>query len=281
MGDGERIGRVLPELGGLLRRPLVTLERVRVCKRNGELVAPPQQLPGTDERGRPLWQKLMVFTSERAMHDGQPVHQALVRRLRQTGSRGATALRGIWGFQGESAPHGDRVWQLGRRVPVVTVIVDVPDGVARSFGVVDEITAQHGVITSELVPALSLAHPGGQRARLRLARHRFCSARYRCPTRAGSSITRACPAAQTLAVGPNRGHPGVDQRVPARRAVAERVAGYWVVWCWWSRGWWRWCMRSSSSPLRVTPRRRSRRRHGWWSTGFGSGVGMVSADAQP
>jgi len=77
VGDGERIGRVLPELGGLLRRPLVTLERVRVCKRNGELVAPPQQLPGTDERGRPLWQKLMVFTSERAMHDGQPVHQAL------------------------------------------------------------------------------------------------------------------------------------------------------------------------------------------------------------
>ena len=50
VGDGERIGRVLPELGGLLRRPLVTLERVRVCKRNGELVAPPQQLPGTDER---------------------------------------------------------------------------------------------------------------------------------------------------------------------------------------------------------------------------------------
>jgi PII-like signaling protein len=173
VGDGERIGRVLPELGGLLRRPLVTLERVRVCKRNGELVAPPQQLPGTDERGRPLWQKLMVFTSERAMHDGQPVHQALVRRLRQTGSRGATALRGIWGFQGESAPHGDRVWQLGRRVPVVTVIVDVPDGIARSFEVVDEITAEHGVVTSELVPALSLAHPGGQRARLKLARHRF------------------------------------------------------------------------------------------------------------
>ena len=115
----------------------------------------------------------MVFTSERAMHHGQPVHQALVRRLRQTGSRGATVLRGIWGFQGESAPHGDRVWQLGRRVPVVTVIVDVPDGIARSFEVVDEITAEHGVVTSELVPALSLVHPGGQRARLRLARLRF------------------------------------------------------------------------------------------------------------
>ena len=173
VGEGERIARVLPELGGLLRRPLMTLERVRVCKRDGTLVAPPQHLPGTDERGRPVWQKLMVYTSERAMHEGQPVHQAIVRRLRQTGSRGATVLRGIWGFQGQSAPHGDRVWQLGRRVPVVTVIVDVPDGIARSFAVVDELTAEHGVVTSELVPALSQVRHDTPRARLSLARLRF------------------------------------------------------------------------------------------------------------
>ncbi len=139
----------------------------------GHSFDPPQHLPGTDERGRPLWQKLMVFTSERAMHEGKPVHQAIVRRLRQTGSRGATVLRGIWGFQGETAPHGDRVWQVGRRVPVVTVIVDVPDGIARSFAVVDELTREHGVVTSELVPALSLVRHDTPRTGLNLARLRF------------------------------------------------------------------------------------------------------------
>ena len=46
VGDGDRIARVLPELGGLLRDPLVTLERVRVCKRDGELLARPSALPG-------------------------------------------------------------------------------------------------------------------------------------------------------------------------------------------------------------------------------------------
>jgi PII-like signaling protein len=173
VGDGARIGRVLPELGGLLRRPMVTVERVRVCKRDGELVAPPQRLPPTDERGRPLWQKLMVFTSERAMHQGQPIHEAIVRRLRRTGSHGATVIRGIWGFHGPTAPHGDRVWQLGRRVPVVTVIVDVPDGIARSFAVVDELTAEHGVVTSELVPALCMARHDQRRTGLNLARLRF------------------------------------------------------------------------------------------------------------
>ena len=70
VGGGEQIGRVLPELGGLARHPLITLERVRVCKRDGELLERPHELPGTDEHGLALWQKLMVYTSVRRAIDG-------------------------------------------------------------------------------------------------------------------------------------------------------------------------------------------------------------------
>ena len=127
VGSGERIARVLPELGGLLRRPLLTLERVRICKRDGELLCPPSGPAGTDESGMPLWHKLMVYTSEAALHDGQPIHRAIVRRLRAAGISGATTQRGIWGFHGDHAPHGDRLLQLGRRVPAVTVVIDAPE----------------------------------------------------------------------------------------------------------------------------------------------------------
>ena len=161
VGPGDRIGRVLPELGALLDRPLVTLERVRVCKRDGELVARPQNLPGADGRGLALWQKLMIYTSEGSLHDGQPVHRAIVQRLRRSGARGATALRGVWGFAGNHTPHGDRLLQLGRRVPVLTVVVDSPERIAASFDVVDELTAEHGVVSSEMVPALAGADRDG------------------------------------------------------------------------------------------------------------------------
>lgn len=173
VGSGERIARVLPELGGLLRRPLVTLERVRLCKQRGQLLATPPTLPANDRDGLALWQKLMVFTSERAMHAGQPVHQAVVRRLRESGGRGATALRGIWGFQGEHPPHGDRLLQLGRSVPVLTVVIDTPDRIARSFAVIDELTAEHGVVTSEVVPALRLVTERERRGGLDLARPEY------------------------------------------------------------------------------------------------------------
>jgi PII-like signaling protein len=173
VGSGERIARVLPELGALLREPLLTLERVRLCKRDGELLATPHELPGTDEHGLPLWQKLMVYTSHAATHDGRPLHTEIIRRLRESGAAGATAVCGIWGFHGEHAPHGDRFFQIRRHVPVVTIAIDTPERTARSFAIVDELTREHGLVTSEMVPAASAIGETERRGGLRLANHEF------------------------------------------------------------------------------------------------------------
>jgi PII-like signaling protein len=160
VGSGSRIGRALPELGGLLRRPLLTLEQVRICKRDGELRCAPSELPGTGEHDMPLWHKLMVYTSEAALAGGQPIHRALVRKLRAAGISGATTQRGVWGFHGNHAPHGDRLLQAGRRVPAVTVVIDAPDRISRAFAIVDELTREHGLVTSETVPAMRAAGGG-------------------------------------------------------------------------------------------------------------------------
>ncbi len=173
VGAGERIARALPELERLLERPSITLERVRVCKRDGELLKRPHALPGSDEHGMALWQKLTVYTSESARRDGHPIHRAIVRRLRESGAAGATALRGIWGFHGDHAPHGDRLLALGRHVPVVTVVVDTPERIASSFEIVDELTREHGLVTSEMVPAMAAVDGEQRHGGLRLARHDF------------------------------------------------------------------------------------------------------------
>jgi PII-like signaling protein len=171
VGSGDRIGQVLSGLGALLRRPLLTLERVQVCKRDGRLIAPPAPLPAADEHGLALWHKLMIFNSEAARHGGQSVHRAIVRRLRSAGISGATTLRGIWGFHGDHAPHGDRVLQLGRHVPVVTIVIDTPERIATAFPIIDELTSEHGLVTSETIPALRAAAGSRHRGGPRLATH--------------------------------------------------------------------------------------------------------------
>jgi PII-like signaling protein len=149
VGDGGRIAAALPQLEELLARPLASLERVRVLKRDGERFGEPS--------GDGPLQKLMVYAGEQAQHDGRPLYRQLLRRLRAGGAAGATSLRGVWGYHGDHAPHGDTFWQLRRRVPVVTVVVDRPEQVARWFEIVDEVTSETGLVTSEMVPAAPLA----------------------------------------------------------------------------------------------------------------------------
>ncbi len=173
IGSGEQIGRVLPELGGLLRQPLLTLERVRVCKRDGELLERPHALPGKDEHGMAMWQKLMIYTSEAAKHGRQQIQFELIRRLRRAGASGATSVQGVWGFHGDHAPHGDRFLRLARHVPMVSIVIDTPERIDESFEIVDELTAESGLVTSEMVPALTAIHEEERRGGLRLARHRF------------------------------------------------------------------------------------------------------------
>ena len=133
IGDGDRIAALLPELGALLERPLITVERVQIYKRDGRRLGEPD--------GR---NKLMVY-------GGAPLADELIRRLRRAGAAGATSLRSMWGYHGDHAPHGDSFWQLRRRAGVVTVIVDAPDRIREWFAIVDELTGESGLVTGEIV----------------------------------------------------------------------------------------------------------------------------------
>ncbi|WP_293003141.1 DUF190 domain-containing protein [Mycobacterium sp.] len=154
IGTPAQASAAVAELGALAPGALMTIEQVRQCKREGRLLDRPHRLPDTDGQGRPLWQQLTVHTSGSTTSAGAPIHRALVSRLLESGTaHGVTVLRGIWGFDGDRNPNGDKLFQLTRRTPVVTTIIDTPERIAQSFDIVDELTAQHGLVTSEMIPA--------------------------------------------------------------------------------------------------------------------------------
>jgi len=170
VGPRPKMTELLPELGALLPRPLMTLERVTVCKREGQVLCAPEALPATDPSGLGVWQKLMVYSTEQAQSDGHPLHHRLIRSLRRAGAAGATSLRGLWGYAPGELPHGDSFWQLRRRLPILTVVVDTPQRIHEWFGVVDQVTGASGLVTSEMVPAFRATGPEVHRGGLHLAR---------------------------------------------------------------------------------------------------------------
>lgn len=168
VGAAASIDRVLPEVSALLGDPLITLERIEVCKRDGRLLRRPSPANEPDANGLVMWQKFMVYASEAVLHESLPMHRALTRRLRAAGVSGSTTLRGIWGFHGDHDPHGDRFLQLGRRAPTVTIVIEHPERSAQVFEIIDELTHDRGLVTSELVPALRSTSARHSRGTLRL-----------------------------------------------------------------------------------------------------------------
>ena len=193
MIDRRRLGRArsrrcCPSSPALLEDPLMTLERVRVCKRDGELLRAPHELAQRDAPGQAPWQKLTVYSSQRrdarrssAAPGDRPPPARLGRRRRDR------ACAGVWGFHGEHAPHGDRLLQLRRHVPVVTVAIDTP--AAHRALVCDRRRADRRARARD-----QRAGPGDARAERGRARRLAAPARGLRVTRGDSRTENACAA---------------------------------------------------------------------------------------
>jgi PII-like signaling protein len=205
VGAGDRIAMLLPELGAMFRRPLMTIEKVRLCKRDGQFVSRPETARGAADAGTGMTAqfKLTVYTSEAARHDGHPVHRAIVASLNSAGISGATTVRGIWGYHGDHAPHGDHLHRQARHVPVVTTVIAAAEQISAAFDAIDPHTAERGLVTAEAVlaarptadapsPALPRRARGRRAGPLwRLARGRIAEVRCRAGTRRTSAAGRA------------------------------------------------------------------------------------------
>jgi PII-like signaling protein len=151
VGPAEMLRRSLPHLNEVLATPVVTLEGVAQLKHDGELLEPPPSAV-TGGQGQDVWQAIRVYTRRTAQVHGRALYSELTRRLREAGAAGATTILGDWGFSSDERPHGDLLGRVASHRPTYTVYIDRPEKVAEVWPLIDELTADHGIVTSLLVP---------------------------------------------------------------------------------------------------------------------------------
>ena len=96
---------------------------------------------------------IRVFIGESDKWHHQPLHVALLERLRKEGFAGATVLRGIAGFGARSVLHSTHLLRLSQDLPMVVEIVESEDRVARLTAILEEMIAD-GLVTMEKVRVL-------------------------------------------------------------------------------------------------------------------------------
>ena len=107
---------------------------------------------------------------ERGPYQGRPLHDALVRMLRDRGCAGATVLRGLAGFGASARVHTARVLDLSLDLPIVVEVVETEEKIQELLPALDEMIGG-GLVTLERVRVI-LYRPGGipddERARHRI-----------------------------------------------------------------------------------------------------------------
>jgi PII-like signaling protein len=166
IGDRAAIDAGVRSLQGAgIAFALVTLERVRIVKRDGAPIAPVED-PGAGGDPSGTWQMLTLITREDAGGGDTAPHIAMLRAARDHGMRGGTALPAVWGTAGSGPPHGDSMRRLRRGIPIACVVIDTPEAIARFWPAVDALSNDVGVVFSERVPAFRTHGPAGTHGRL-------------------------------------------------------------------------------------------------------------------
>lgn len=97
-----------------------------------------------------------IFIGESDKWHHQPLHVALLERLRKEGFAGATVFHGIAGFGARSVLHTTHLLRLSEDLPVVIEIVDTEEHVERLTPILEEMVSE-GLVTMEKVRVIKYA----------------------------------------------------------------------------------------------------------------------------
>lgn len=101
--------------------------------------------------GEQVLVRIYIGESDRWHH--QPLHRALLERLREEGFAGATVAHGIAGFGAHSIVHTAGLLDLSTDLPVVIEVVDDAAHADRLVEILDEMM-DGGMVTMENVRVL-------------------------------------------------------------------------------------------------------------------------------
>jgi len=95
-----------------------------------------------------------IYIGESDRHDGVPLYEAIVLRLRELGLAGATVLRGIEGFGAHAHLHTTRLLRLSEDLPILIEVVDAEDRIRAVLPELNEMVGD-GLITLERVEVIA------------------------------------------------------------------------------------------------------------------------------
>jgi PII-like signaling protein len=144
----EKVDEVLPALYEMVSDGLIEVQDTTVIKVARKSPRPEPKLPHEEKRGKATL--LRIFIGEKDKWHGEPLYDAIVKKLRMLDIAGATVYRGVLGYGAKGHEHKRTVFHPMRDLPIVISVVDAPEKIAEASDALETMLEDGLIVTSDV-----------------------------------------------------------------------------------------------------------------------------------
>jgi PII-like signaling protein len=145
--SAEKVEEVLPVLYEMVSDGLIEVQDTIVVKHVRKSPKREPKLP--HERRVGPAKLLRVFLGEADKWHGEPLYDAIVKRLRMMDIAGATVYRGVLGYGAKGHEHKKSFFHVSRDMPIMVTVVDIEEKVSSAAAVIEEMLEDGLIVISD------------------------------------------------------------------------------------------------------------------------------------
>lgn len=152
----EVIRRILPTVYEMVEKGVVEMSDTEVIKAS----TPPQPASSQGERALKIKGRakmLRIYIGEQDQSQGEPLYEAIVKKLRMMDIAGATVYRGVLGYGAHRRYHKGKFLRLSTDLPMMIFVVDTEENILKVIPVLDEMV-QEGLVVLSDVEVIKYTH---------------------------------------------------------------------------------------------------------------------------
>jgi PII-like signaling protein len=142
-----KVEEVLPTLYEMVSDGLIEVQDTNVIKHARKSPKPDLKLPHQRKEGHA--RLLRVFIGEADKWHGEPLYDAIVKKLRMIDIAGATVYRGILGYGAKGHEHKKSFFHVSRDLPVMISVIDSPEKIAAAAEAIEGMLEDGLIVISE------------------------------------------------------------------------------------------------------------------------------------
>lgn len=146
----QKINAVLPWIYEMLPDGLIELQDTEIIKHFGSRAQGEESHKMGHEKLEGNAKMLRIYIGEDDRWEGEPLHEAIVKKLRMMDIAGATVYRGILGYGANQRMHKTGFLGLSSDMPLMVTVVDSEEKIKSAVTVLDEMVDEGLVVLSDV-----------------------------------------------------------------------------------------------------------------------------------